>query len=192
MSLLASLRRAIEVCAATGHDAALVGGLAVSARAEPRFTRDADLAVAVFDDAESEQLVHHFLTSGFTLRALLEHTGTARMSGARLQDEDGVDIDVLTASSGIELEVVAQSEVLEIVPGLTLPVARVGHLIALKLLSVAPGRETDAADLRALAQVATDEEWTRATQAVEMIGDRGFSRGRDLHRALTELRTTAG
>ena len=192
MSLLASLRRAIEVCAATGHDAALVGGLAVSARAEPRFTRDADLAVAVFDDAESEQLVHHFLTSGFTLRALLEHTGTARMSGARLQDEDGVDIDVLTASSGIELEVVAQSEVLEIVPGLTLPVARVGHLIALKLLSVAPGRETDAADLRALAQVATDEEWTRATQAVEMIGDRGFSRGRDLQRALTELRTTAG
>lgn len=29
---------------------ALVGGLAVSARAEPRFTRDIDLAVVVEDD----------------------------------------------------------------------------------------------------------------------------------------------
>jgi hypothetical protein len=36
---------------------ALVGGLAVSARAEPRFTRDADLAVAVARDAEAEALI---------------------------------------------------------------------------------------------------------------------------------------
>ena len=44
----------------TGHLAhagvrfALIGGLAVSARTEPRFTRDADLAVAVTSDAEAE------------------------------------------------------------------------------------------------------------------------------------------
>ena len=37
----------------TGH-LALIGGLAVSARTEPRFTRDADLAVAVTSDAEAE------------------------------------------------------------------------------------------------------------------------------------------
>ena len=35
---------------------ALVGGLAVSARAEPRFTRDVDLAVAVVSDDEAERL----------------------------------------------------------------------------------------------------------------------------------------
>jgi len=35
---------------------ALVGGLAVSARTEPRFTRDADIAVAVASDAEAEGL----------------------------------------------------------------------------------------------------------------------------------------
>jgi hypothetical protein len=33
---------------------ALVGGLAVSARAEPRMTRDADLAVVVNDDHDAE------------------------------------------------------------------------------------------------------------------------------------------
>lgn len=36
---------------------ALVGGLAVSARTEPRFTRDADLAVALASDAEAEALI---------------------------------------------------------------------------------------------------------------------------------------
>ena len=34
---------------------ALVGGLAVSARAEPRLTRDADLAVAVSDDHDARK-----------------------------------------------------------------------------------------------------------------------------------------
>ncbi len=33
-------------------EAALVGGVAVSVRTEPRFTRDVDLAVAVPDDSK--------------------------------------------------------------------------------------------------------------------------------------------
>ena len=33
---------------------ALIGGLAVAVRAEPRFTRDVDLAVTVADDREAE------------------------------------------------------------------------------------------------------------------------------------------
>jgi hypothetical protein len=37
---------------------ALVGGLAVSAWGEPRYTRDVDLAVAVDMDEEAERLVH--------------------------------------------------------------------------------------------------------------------------------------
>jgi hypothetical protein len=41
-----------------GKRFALVGGLAVSVRAEVRFTRDVDLAVAVSSDAEAESLVH--------------------------------------------------------------------------------------------------------------------------------------
>jgi hypothetical protein len=37
---------------------ALVGGLAVSVRTEPRFTRDADLAVALSHDAAAEDLIN--------------------------------------------------------------------------------------------------------------------------------------
>ncbi len=52
---------------ALGRQFALVGGLAVSARAEVRFTRDVDLAVAVVDDADAEQLVH-LLTNRASLK----------------------------------------------------------------------------------------------------------------------------
>ena len=69
-----------------------------------------------------------------------------------------------------------------------IPVARIGHLIALKLLSVAPGRETDSADLRNLAAVADDEEWSLASEAVALIQERGFARGRQLDAELLILR----
>lgn len=44
---------------------ALAGGFAVSARSEPRFTRDVDVAVAVADDAAAESLVHSLLSEGY-------------------------------------------------------------------------------------------------------------------------------
>ena len=49
---------------ASGRKWALVGGLAVSARAEPRTTRDVDVVVAVHDDEDAEQLVHALAGSG--------------------------------------------------------------------------------------------------------------------------------
>jgi len=44
-------------------------------------------------------------------------------------------IDLLFASSGIEPEVVADAEPIELLPDLTMGVARTGHLLALKVLS---------------------------------------------------------
>lgn len=63
-------------------------------------------------------------------------------------------VDLLFASSGIENEVVASADLLEVLPGLTVPVATTAHLIALKVLAYSePGfnRERDvAADLEQL------------------------------------------
>ena len=83
---------------------------------------------------------------------------------------------------------VAVAEPLEVVKQIILPVARVGHLIALKLLSVAPGRETDHSDLRNLAQVADEFEWQRAKSAVRLVVERGYARDRDLEADLETLR----
>src|SRR5262245_15354877 len=51
---------------------ALVGGLAVSVRTEPRFTRDLDFAVALNSDAEAEQYVLLLRQAGYQLAAALE------------------------------------------------------------------------------------------------------------------------
>ena len=56
------LHRVSEDLTASGATYALVGGLAVSARTEPRFTRDLDLVVAVTNDREAEALIN-FLSS---------------------------------------------------------------------------------------------------------------------------------
>lgn len=61
-----------------GTAAALVGGLAVSARTEPRFTRDVDLAVAVADDAEAEAVVRFLVGRGCATVAVVEQEATYR------------------------------------------------------------------------------------------------------------------
>lgn len=97
----------------------------------------------------------------------------------------GVVIDVLFASSGIEPEIALHAELLEVLPGLTVPVARTGDLIALKLLARDDERRPqDAADLRALHEVATEADLAIAAEAVALIGQRGYDRGRDLTAAL--------
>jgi predicted nucleotidyltransferase len=169
---------------------ALVGGLAVSARTEPRFTRDADLAVALASDAEAEALIRTLGGRGYGVGAVVEQEAVGRLATARLvrsSDRDAPVIDLLFASSGIEAEVVSEAEPLELLSKLTIGVARTGHLIALKVLSRDDvTRPQDVADLRALLRVASSAELARAQVALTMIADRGYHRGRDL---MSELNT---
>lgn len=92
---------------------ALVGGFAVSARAEPRFTRDIDVAVAVLDDADGEDLVRRLLGDGYRMLASVEQDETGRLATVRLGSPlsgGEVVVDLLFASSGIEPEVTAAPE----------------------------------------------------------------------------------
>jgi Nucleotidyl transferase AbiEii toxin, Type IV TA system len=163
-----------------GKSFALVGGLAVTLRTEPRFTQDADLAVSVTTDSEAEALVGALRQVGYELKAVVEQEATGRMATVRLTGTGRFIVDLLFASSGIEPEIVAAATTLAVLPGLTMPVASVGHLIAMKLLSTDERRPNDRADLVQLAAVATKEDWTVASQSVELISQRGYSRGRDL------------
>ncbi len=163
---------------------ALVGGLAVSARAEPRFTRDIDLALAVPDDATAEALVHGLAGSGYRVLASIEQEAAGRLATVRLEapgeGPGGVVVDLLFASSGVEAEVVRGADVLEVLPGLRVPVARRGHLLALKLLSNSPKRPQDLVDIVVLLREASPADIEEARQMVTLITQRGFARGRDL------------
>ena len=188
MTLISAASQVLSALRQENVKGCIVGGLAVSARCDPRFTRDVDIAVVVDTDEHAEALMHALASHGLQMAGLVEQEAIGRLAMVRLSTEDGLSVDLLIASSGIETEVVTNAEILEVVQGVLLPVARTGHLIALKLLSVAPGRETDAADLRNLAAVATQDEWNLASEAVAQIQDRGYARGRQLDTELFILR----
>lgn len=115
---------------------ALVGGLAVCARADPRPTADIDIAVAVPDDATARARVGDLLAAGYRSRESIVHDQTGRLATVRLLSPaagEDVAVDLFFASSGVEAEIVGAAESLEVQPGLAIPVARIGHLIAVKL-----------------------------------------------------------
>lgn len=168
----------------------LIGGLAVSALTEPRFTRDVDLAVIVESDRDAEALTRSLRADGYELLALVEQEAVDRLATVRLrapmEDPAGVVVDLLFASSVIEAEIVGAAGRAMIFTGVEVPLPAIGHLIALKVLSESERRLKDRQDLIALIGVADDEELQRARDAVRLITERGFNRGRALSMALDE------
>jgi hypothetical protein len=107
------------------------------------------------------------------------------------EDAEGIVLDLLFASSGIESEVAATAELLEVLPKLKLPVARTSHLIALKVLSRDDVRRpTDLADLRSLIARASREDIQEAEGLLSLITQRGYHRDRDLRSSLQDLLKT--
>jgi predicted nucleotidyltransferase len=186
-----SLRRVAQLLSGVGAPFALVGGLAVSVRAEPRFTRDADLVVGVANDAEAEAVIGHLIAAGCRIVATVEQVATGRLATVRLVvglTAEAPVVDLLFASSGIEAEVVAEAETLEILAGVHMPVATTAHLIALKLLSRDDERRPqDLMDLRALLDRATAGDLARVREYTDLITARSCHRGRDLAAELRRL-----
>lgn len=178
-----SLHRLARDCEALQLQWALIGGFAVSARAEPRFTRDIDICVLVADDTDAEATVMRLRRLGYEVESLIEHEYVDRLATVRMRPpvSGGILVDLLFASSGIEPEIIQQAERVELVPGLALPIARSAHLVALKLLARDDTtRPQDSADLIALRQVLTEDDEADLRRLVRMVVERGYHRDRDL------------
>jgi len=136
---------------------ALVGGWAVTIRAQPRLTDDLDVVIAVSGDREAERVAFALLNRGYLYPP--EHA---------LEQKE---------------EIVAAADLMEI-QGLRLPVAQTGHLVALKVLA---GREKDAEDARWLWEAADMTERQRARDSLALITRRRFNRGKDLVAELARI-----
>jgi len=184
----AALRRILSDLVELGRRFALVGGLAVSARTEPRLTRDADLAVLVADDRDAESLIRDLRARSWRAVTAIEQDVAGRLATVRLALADalgGTVVDLLFASSGIEPEIVASAERIEVLPALAIPVASLAHLIALKVLARDDRtRPQDRVDLAALLARADPQSLRAARAALVLVTERGFHRGRDLAAAL--------
>jgi len=180
------LQRIARDVAELGWQFAMVGGLATSLRAEPRTTRDIDLAVAVRDDADAEDLVRELSVRGYRIVLVLENEQTGRLATVRLLSPvDTVTVvDLLFGSCGIEPEIVAEATPVDLA-GSSVPVARTGHLVAMKLLARDDAtRPQDMLDLAALRSRIDNVEIEAARAACRLIEARGTNRGRDLQGAL--------
>jgi hypothetical protein len=102
-------------------------------------------------------------------------------------------VDLLFASSGIEREIVADADTIELLRQLHVRVATTAHLIALKVLARDDvTRPQDVGDLRALLGGASAADLGRARAALGLIAQRGYHRGRDLDMELEALLRTQG
>lgn len=146
----------------------------------------------VASDAEAERIVFEVARDGFQVVTLIEQTGTGRLATARLAltggDPDDAVVDLLFASCGIEPEVVSAATSAEVFSGLIVPVATIGHLIALKVLSRNDDtRPQDIIDLRALIVEASEADLAMARDGLTLITERGYDRGKSLQTDLDAL-----
>ncbi|MGC4067907.1 MAG: nucleotidyl transferase AbiEii/AbiGii toxin family protein [Polyangiaceae bacterium] len=168
---------------------AVVGGLAASARGEARFTRDIDVALMVATDEEAEQCIHGFLQKGYALVATVEQDATHRLATARLRHPDGVVCDLIFATSGIEHEIIASAQRIELLAGAWVTTATAESMIAMKVLSATPKRPRDLGDLQAMLRANPMLDEGLVTSLLEAITIRGYSRGQDLIEKWRRLRT---
>jgi predicted nucleotidyltransferase len=163
---------------------ALIGGLAISAQTDPRFTEDIDVNLFLPTDNEVEQLIFTLQRRGWIAETILEQTyfdkdiiATVRFITPK---SSAVHVDILFASSGIKKEIIEQAEVIEIFKGIDIPIAQIGHLLALKILSESPERPRDTQDIKNLIAYATPDDILLAKDSCRLISTRGFHRQRDL------------
>lgn len=167
-----------------GRRFALVGGLAVSVRAEVRFTRDVDIVVLVADDPDAESLTYHLRSAGYSAVASVEHETQHRLSTVRLMSPSGVKVDLLFASSGIETEIVDGATSVDFGSAGAVPVANAEELLAMKVLSMTDTRLQDRIDAQRLLQFTPKLDVGRVREHLAGITARGYARNQDLEAKL--------
>ena len=185
------LAAAARDIAAEGKRFALVGGLAVSVRAEVRFTRDVDLAVAVTSDTEAESLVYALKSRGYTAVASVEHEAQSRLATIRLRSPQGVKVDLLFASSGIEAETIDRATPVALPSVGAVPIARAEELLSLKVLSMTDERLQDRIDARNLLRVNVELDLDCVRENLRLIAERGYARKQDLSAKLRTVLDTS-
>jgi hypothetical protein len=182
-----ALQRIASELRRLGRPFAVVGGFGVSLRAEVRFTRDVDVAVQASDDGEVQALVLELRAKRYDVIALVEHDDAKRLATVRLRDPSGITVDLLTASSGIENEIVERATLVTIEDLGPVPVAQAEELLAMKVLSMDARRLQDRIDAVRLVEVNRNLDLVRVRDNLRLIESRGFGRRQDLTGKLAEV-----
>jgi hypothetical protein len=162
---------------------ALVGGCALEAYGVEWPRHDIDIAIDSADEAATAALAEALQRRSHKVwRARHDKLGEVVGVLPRLSKDaapSGVLIDLLPRACGFEVEMVRAARRMTAM-SVELPVARIGHLIAFKIKAMHDLRRArDGRHLRALLELATDEERDLARAALQLCIERGVLRVRD-------------
>jgi hypothetical protein len=164
LSALRSLAAALEEL---GIDGALIGGVAVSLLAEPRFTRDLD-AVIMYDTEVTaslmEALAHHDLIPLFDDAEQFARESRVIPLRHKLT---GIVVDVMLGCMPFESEVVARAKPSG-EPGVPMSLATPEDLVILKAIA---SRPKDLEDIRNIALTYPDMDRARIEHWVREYGE---------------------
>jgi len=181
---LNQLRLALEQL---GRRFAIVGGLAVSIRADVRFTRDIDAVVAVKDDSDAEALIYQLAERGYRPVATVEQKRQQRLATARLESPENIAVDIIFANCGIEPEIVERASSIFLEESGPIPVVAAEELLAMKVLSMTPRRLQDRIDAQNLVLLNPRIDLNRVRALLEQIKKRGYDRGQNLEEKIDDL-----
>jgi len=147
---------------------ALIGGLAVSLRGQPRMTVDVDLVILA-DLDRALQLVRELASTPFApLFSGVEEVVTRSYILPLRHRVTGIRVDVVIGMSGFERQAVERAAPVAI-GELRVPVVAVEDLLVMKALA---GRPQDEQDIRGLIATQRDAiDWHRCLTLARQLGD---------------------
>lgn len=161
---------------------ALIGGLAVSLRGQPRVTADVDMVIAA-DVQRAVSLAGSL--EGTNFRPLFDNVAEVVQKSFLLplrHRSTNVKVDLAVGLSGFEQQTVARAEILPLA-GRNVPVATAEDLLIMKILA---GRPQDDQDLRGLVIAQGDRlDWQ---YCLKVATDLGEALGQDLTARVRTLR----
>lgn len=145
MELYKSAQKLQRKLAKAGIPSAIIGGIAISAWGEPRFTGDVDLKVLVERD-EAKKLLG-VLEPEYKLTHKNPEDAIRRLGYIFVQDSDNVRLDLLLSDTEFDRQVIAHAQDIQIVPRIKLRMCTAEDLIIYKMIST---RSRDIADVQSV------------------------------------------
>jgi len=157
---LVTIQRLAKVLESYGIPYAIIGGVAVSIRAIPRYTKDVD-AVLWVGESDWEKILAQVTQEGFTARAENPISFAQKNRLLLLIDEDGTQIDLSFGALPFEERMIRNAEPVEIASGCFATVATAESLVVMKAIAWRP---KDIQDIRDIASINPDLDWNSVVE----------------------------
>ena len=146
---------------------AIIGGVAVSIRSTPRYTKDVDAVVWVGEEGWIEFL-SHITKRGLRVRADDPIRFARQNRLLLLTDEDGVHIDLSFGALPFEEQMIRNAEPIEVAEGCIASIATAEALVVMKAIAWRP---KDKQDIREIVTINPSLDWDSVIESFTEYAD---------------------